>query len=303
MDSVLEFIKGELIYFWFYCEVQFLQIIPYYLIGMFVGSFISVFAKNSINKAVAKLGLQSLGFLGLIIAVILGFISPLCMYGTIPIAASLARQGIKEDFLASFMVGSILINPQLVIYSLVLGETAFWVRLISAFFCALTAGLLIWRFYTQGGFFNFTSFSDPKNRDTDPNLVMRFLKKVYRNLKATFSYVLIGIALAAIFTRVVPGDLFASFFGKNSEFGVFAAATIGVPVYVCGGGTIPLLQEWLFSGMSMGAACAFMLTGPATKITNLSAVKIILGARAFCFYLIFIMAFACISGLITNLLV
>ena len=29
------------------------------------------------------------------------------------------------------------------------------------------------------------------------------------------------------------------------------AATIGVPLYMCGGGTIPLLQEWLWEGMNV----------------------------------------------------
>ena len=78
------------------------------------------------------------------------------------------------------------------------------------------------------------------------------------------------------------------------------AATIGVPLYACGGGTIPLLQAWLTDGMSMGSACAFMVTGPATKITNLGAVKIILGWRKFVLYWLFIIGFACISGLFIN---
>lgn len=298
-----DLLSREFIYLAYYCEIQLKQILPYYFLGMVAGSFISVFAKNSLNRLVERMGVRRHGFLGLIIAIILGFASPLCMYGTIPLAAALYRQGIKQGFLAAFMMASILINPQLLIYSLVLGETAFWVRLISAFFCALAAGLLV-EYATRGReFFNFDGFADPHNHDTDPNLLLRFLKNLGRNFKATFIYVVIGILLAALFTRVVPADLFTSLFGRDNQLGVFAAATIGVPVYVCGGGTIPLLQEWLWSGMSMGACAAFMLTGPATKITNLGAVKIILGARAFSLYIAFIMLFACLAGLITNLIV
>jgi uncharacterized membrane protein YraQ (UPF0718 family) len=69
---------------------------------------------------------------------------------------------------------------------------------------------------------------------------------------------------------------------------------------MCGGGTIPLLQQWLTSGMTMGSAAAFMITGPATKITNLGAVKIVLGAKHFLFYLVFTMLFALASGLAIN---
>jgi uncharacterized membrane protein YraQ (UPF0718 family) len=95
----------------------------------------------------------------------------------------------------------------------------------------------------------------------------------------------------------------SALFGKdNKGFGVLMAATIGVPLYMCGGGTIPLLQQWLASGMTMGSAAAFMITGPATKITNLGAVKIVLGAKHFLFYLAFTMLFALANGLLVDYL-
>ena len=75
----------------------------------------------------------------------------------------------------------------------------------------------------------------------------------------------LGILLTALYQIHVPGDFVSGLFGKNEGFGVLMAATIGVPLYMCGGGTIPLLQQWLVDGMSMGSAAAFMITGPATK--------------------------------------
>lgn len=75
--------------------------------------------------------------------------------------------------------------------------------------------------------------------------------------------------------------------------------------YTCvkGEGKIPLLQQWLWEGMSMGSAASFMITGPATKITNLGALKIVLGIRRFLIYLIFIMVFAFAAGMIINLVI
>lgn len=141
----------------------------------------------------------------------------------------------------------------------------------------------------------------PGNRDTDPSMLLRLLKNIWRNLKATGGYFLLGIVLSALFQRYVSPDAFASLFGSQQGFGVLMAATIGVPLYVCGGGTIPLLLEWLRHGMSMGAAAAFMITGPATKITNLGAVKIVLGSRQFGIYLLFTILFAITTGLIIDL--
>ena len=91
-------------------------------------------------------------------------------------------------------------------------------------------------------------------------------------------------------------------FGGNEACGVLMAATSGVPLYACGGGTIPLLQAWLQDGMSMGSAAAFMITGPSTKITNLGALKIVLGMKHFLCYLLFVMIFSLMTGLAVNLL-
>ena len=132
---------------------------------------------------------------------------------------------------------------------------------------------------------------------------MRFIKNVWRNIRATALWFLIGILLTAVYQRYVPGDLVAGLFGKNEGFGVLMAATIGVPLYMCGGGTIPLLMDWLANGMSMGSAAAFMITGPATKITNLGALKTVLGARHFALYILYAMMFSLAAGLLTDLIV
>lgn len=50
----------------------------------------------------------------------------------------------------------------------------------------------------------------------------------------------------------------------------------------------------------MGSAAAFMITGPATKITNLGAVKIVLGMRCFLLYIGYMMLFSLATGLIVN---
>lgn len=113
---------------------------------------------------------------------------------------------------------------------------------------------------------------------------------------------LLGIILSALFQRYVPQEVTTALFGGNEAWGVLMAATIGVPLYACGGGTIPLLQMWMMDGMSLGSATAFMLTGPATKITNLGALKIVLGAKRFGLYLIFVMLFSLISGIMVNLI-
>lgn len=296
-----EILHREFVYLWYYFTVQLDQIFPYWVLGMVLGSAISVFAKGTIHSLFGKLQTKKLGVLGVILASALGIASPLCMYGTIPLAASFSKIGMKDDLLAAFMMSSILLNPQLIIYSAALGGGALAVRIISCFLCGIAAGLLVRFFYKKKTFFNFSGFSGPTNRDTDPNILVRFFKNLGRNVKATGLYFLFGILLSALFQRYVPTEVMTGLFGGNEAFGVLMAATIGVPLYACGGGTIPLLQQWLMDGMSMGSAAAFMITGPATKITNLGALKIVLGAKRFLLYIAFTMLFAFLTGIIVNL--
>ncbi|MCD8214296.1 MAG: permease [Clostridiales bacterium] len=299
---MFEVLKREFIYLWYYFEVQLRQIFVYWALGIVIGSTISVFGKDKIHKIFESIQDKHLGIVGLIPASLLGIASPLCMYGTIPIAASFSQKGMKDDYLAAFMMSSVLLNPQLLIYSAALGNFALCVRFISCFVCGVSAGLLVRIFYGNKNFFNFKGFSERASHDTDPNPVLRLLKNIGRNIKATGPYFLIGILLSALFQRYVPAEAFANLFVNNRGFGLLMAATIGVPLYACGGGTIPLLQQWLAGGMSMGSASAFMITGPATKITNLGALKIVLGAKSFALYIVFIMVFALASGIIVNLL-
>ncbi len=301
MTELFTVLRREIVYIWYYFEVQFRQIFWYWILGMLIGSFISVFAKDKIHKAFAGMKDKKWGLFGIIPACILGIASPLCMYGTIPIAASFRKQGMREDWLAAFMMASILLNPQLIIYSAALGTAALTVRIVTCFLCGCAAGLLVFFFYRKQDFFDFSGFEENASHDTHPNLLIRYLVNVRRNMKATGLYFLIGILLSALFQRYVPQDLMTRIFGGNEAWGVLMAATIGVPLYACGGGTIPLLQQWLWEGMSLGSATAFMITGPATKITNLGALKIAMGWKRFALYIFFVMLFSFLCGMAVNL--
>ena len=284
-------------YFW----IQLNQIFIYWIIGILIGSFISVFIKDKIHGSLEKLQGKKIGIIGIFISSALGIASPLCLYGTIPLASSLHQKGIKNDWLAAFMMSSILLNPQLIIYSTALGFKVVIIRIITCYICGITAGLIIHTFFKKDNFFNFNGFNEKYNRDTHPNILIRYIQNIYRNIKATGLWFFLGILLSALFRRYIPTYIITELFGGNEAWGILMAATVGVPLYACGGGTIPILINWLDNGMSLGSATAFMITGPSTKITNLGALKICLGVKHFIYYMLFIMSFSLLSGIIINI--
>ena len=103
---MLKVISREAVYLWYYFSVQLEQLLPYWVLGMVLGSAVSVFLKDRIHNTFRALGEKKLGVLGTAAASVLGIASPLCMYGTIPIAASFSKSGMKDDWLAAFMMSS-----------------------------------------------------------------------------------------------------------------------------------------------------------------------------------------------------
>jgi len=267
---------------------------------MVAGSLVSVFGKNKLQSLFVSLRDKELGLFGLIPAALIGIASPLCTYGTIPIAAAFAKKGMAQDWIAAFMVSSILLNPQLLFYTAVLGRAAFVMRFAFALVLGIIAGLLVHFFFKNRNFFNFESFDEIQNRDTDPNLFVRFLKNLGRNVKITAPFFFLGITLAVLFQRFVPPEAVGSLFGRYQGFGHLMAVAIGVPFYFCGGATIPLLMEWLASGMSLGIAITFMIAGQAMKIINLGALKIVLGVKHFFLYLLFCVVVSFLCGVFVD---
>ena len=133
MAETFGVLRREAVYVWYYFDLQFRQIFWYWVLGMAIGSLVSVFAKDRIHALFLRMQGKRLGLAGIVPACLLGIASPLCMYGTIPIAALFRRQGMREDWLAAFMMASILLNPQLIIYSAALGSSALTVRIVSCF--------------------------------------------------------------------------------------------------------------------------------------------------------------------------
>ena len=74
MNEILDILQREFVYIWYYFDVQLRQIIGYWVLGI---------------------------LLGIVPASLLGIASPLCMYGTIPLAASFSRSGMRDEWLAS----------------------------------------------------------------------------------------------------------------------------------------------------------------------------------------------------------
>jgi len=292
----------------------FKQISPYWISGLIAGSLVSVFLSDKITGKMAALSAGKFWLLPLGAASLLGIISPLCMYGTVPVIAALGKKGAPQHLLASFMVSSILLNPNIFILSFALGSGGTQGALLAlarfalSFFSGILAGVLVYLFFTRSKcadgvsdadgnkkLFNLERFAEQEDK---PKKV--FFLDLFKAFRITAPYLLFGIILTVLFDRYIHPDWVSSMFGAKRGLGVLFATSLSIPLYACGGGTIPLINAWLYMGMGSGDAMAFMLAGPALKINNLSAVKMILGVKNFVIYIVYSIVFAFLAGLVIN---
>ena len=111
-----------------------------------------------------------------------------------------------------------------------------------------------------------------------------------------------SVILAALLQTFVPREWVSSLMGAGHWYGVLLAGVLGVPFYACGGGAVPLIAGLMAQGMSPGAALAFFLAGPATRLTSLAALGTLLKRRALIVYVAYIVVRAALAGLALDLM-
>ena len=274
--------------------VQFQQIGGYWAVGLIAGSLINVYLSDKIVARVSIFRRPGFHLFSACIASALGIASPLCMYGTVPLIASLGRKKVPDYLLVTFMISSILLNPNLLIMSFALGSLVAFIRLGLCFVGGVLAGVLAYAFLRKAAVFRLEQFATMKKQKRG------FAADLLRAVQVTLPYLLVGILLTAVYDLYFPRHWMDSMFGGNQAMSTLFAMSLSIPLYTCGGGSIPLLMAWMREGMSPGNAITFMLAGPATKFTNLGAVKSILGTRNFFLYMGFCLGYAWFAGMIVD---
>ena len=274
--------------------VQLQQIGGYWALGLVVGSLINVYLSDKLVQRVAVFSKPRFSLLSACIASALGIASPLCMYGTVPLIASLGRKKVPDYLLVSLMVSSILLNPNLLIMSFALGAPVALLRLGTCFISGILAGALAYAFLRKKAIFQLAQFMPREKRKRS------FMADLLRAVQVTLPYFAAGLLLTALYDLYFPRHWMDCVFGGNQAMSTLFAMSMSIPLYACGGGSIPLLMAWMREGMSAGSAVTFMIAGSATKLTNLGAVKSILGLRNFLLYLGFCLGYAWAVGMLVD---
>lgn len=287
-------LKDFLVGVWTY----FKELYPYVFLGSFLGEILKF---TSWTKLIYRFTTAH-PRLAVLTATVLGILSPLCTYGTIPVLLSLYAAGLSVAPLISFLAASSMMNPQLFIMTTGgLGiSMALWRLLLVFVFSYLVgvlAGLLPEKFVVRNSVRESAGKESIENRPCKKFTVGAYLDAVLKNLLFVSRMMLIGISIAA-FIDLLPMSLLFGEADTDSVWGVIVAAFAGIPVYACGGGTIPMIASLMAQGMSRGSALAFLTVGPATRITSLAAIAAVFKKRFLALYVAVLLVFSVAVGML-----
>jgi uncharacterized membrane protein YraQ (UPF0718 family) len=276
------------------------ELFPYVLAGVLIGEALKYV---SWTKIVSR-ACNSHPVLAISVAAALGTVSPLCTYGTIPIVLRLLKIGTPFSVIITFLSASSLMNPQLFILTWggVNPEMAI-ARLAAVLVFGFLLGIAVLKIsspsITKPEIFN----GEPNNkRNCKINLSgfnkSEYLHSTWSTLQFIGYYLLIGVILSSFIEVFIPGRWIYMLFNPGEWFAVPLAAILGIPLYACGGGTIPLIRSLLLGGMAKGSALAFFIVGPATRITPLMAMATVVRPKFISIYVISIIIFSLLAGFV-----
>jgi len=274
--------------------------LPYFLAGILLGELIKFFSWTKIiYKWVSKSPVKAV-----ISASIIGILSPLCTYGTIPVVIELYKNRIRAAPLIAFCASSALMNPQLFVMTAGgLGLEMAIVRAVAVFIFSFIIGMLSLiipdKFMIRK---NIKVYEDAggqiENREKKIFAAGQYFNNCFKSFLYVLPFLIIGVILGAAVTVFVPQRYFyeALYMGRIQS--ILASAILGIPMNACGGGAIPFVQTLLNLGLEKGVALAFFMVGPALRPAPLAAMAALFTPLFLLCYAVFLIFSAVLMGMV-----
>lgn len=310
---------------------------PYLLFGFFFAGVLHITV--SVETITKHLGKNSIG--SVIKAVIFGIPLPLCSCGVIPSAIAIKKAGASKGAVVSFLIATPItgVDSILATYSLLgLAFTIF--RVIASCITAFIAGILTNLTHIadvkkeqKTDDKNTVNSSDshvipskvedikhtccnqsPKHNienhvckchDNKNSLTIKIIElfryAFVQLILDIWKWLLLGVLIGGLIEYFVPTSFIQNYLG-NSWLAMLMMLVIGIPMYVCSTGSIPIAASLMMKGMSPGAGLVFLLAGPATNAITITIVSKELGKKATGLYVGTIAVMSISLGMLLNLI-
>jgi len=250
----------------------------YLLFGFLVGGILHVFLRT--GTIARHLGDGNL--LSVLKATLLGIPLPLCSCGVLPAALALRREGASRGPVLSFLVSTPATGADsfLATYGLLGGPFAL-ARLVAAFVTGVVSGVAGNLFLgpdKEGGSPGADcacaacTIAGSRERPSLWERVAQVLNYSFRVLLADAGlWILGGLLIGGAISFFLPAELLQTRLG-SPVVSMLVMLAVGVPMYVCSAGSVPIASALMLKGLNPGAALVFLMTGPITNTVSLTVV-------------------------------
>lgn len=256
----------------------------------------------------------------IVVAALMGALSPFCSCGVIPVIAALLSVGVPLAPVMAFWLASPLMDPaQFVLTTGVLGLEFAMAKTAAAIGVGLLGGLGTAALVSVGaittplregvgnGGCSGSKVRNPKAVVWQIWQEPARLEKAWQSFRSTLlllgKMLILAFTLESLMVAYVPAGAIAALLGGTGFTSILTATLIGIPAYLNGTVAMPLVRELMLQGMAPGAALAFLIGGGVTSIPAALAVWTIARPRVFAAYIGFSVLGALLSGIIYQLIV
>ena len=302
---------------------------PILMLGILVAAAISVY----VDPEKFRRRLMEKSNVSIPATVAFGSFTPFCACGTMAIVVAMLTTALPWGPIMAFLTSSPLMSPDEFIFISGIVNMKFAVALtIASVLIGLGSGYITHIIEQKSNFLNNqTRFRKVKSdssleyttigaacclesldivevKKTDlPGLVQKYKIKEFAQIcyKVGIQQVLLYFAIFAavgyLINQYVPAELITRYLGKGNIFAVPLLALVGLPLYVTGPSSLPVINALMTGGASGGAMLAFMITGPGTSAGVIAGIATIMKKRAIVLYIAFLISGAIILGYLYDL--
>jgi uncharacterized membrane protein YraQ (UPF0718 family) len=264
---------------WFFVSVL-LKISLLLVLVIFVAGIIrSFFSPEKTRKALEGKSL----FAGNVFAGLLGIVTPFCSCSAIPLFLGFVEAGIPLGVTFSFLIAAPMINEVAVIMLFSLfGWKVGVIYVVTGLAIAILSGWVIGKMklerwlqdWVLSARFGISQIENGQlTMDNRISVGVQAVKEIFSKI---WLYLILGIAVGAIVHGYVPEDYLASLMGKSRWYSVPLSVLIGVPLYSCSAGAVPIASALIEKGVPVGTALAFMMSVIGISLPELIILKKVL---------------------------
>jgi uncharacterized membrane protein YraQ (UPF0718 family)/YHS domain-containing protein len=246
-------------------------------------------------------------------SVILGFFASACSHGILALSIELHKKGASNPAVVSFLLASPWSNLTLTIMLLgFFGLKALYI-IGSAFFIAITTGL-IFQVLERKGIVekntrsmqleeDFSIVADLKKRLRKGRFSAADIKGIYKGSVSLGNmvlwWILIGMGLASLAGAYIPPSVFENYMGPTL-LGLFVTLALATVMEVCSEGSAPMAFEIFRQTGALGNSFVFLMGGVVTDYTEIGLLWHNVGKRTAIWLPVITVPQVVVLGIIAN---